>query len=278
MNSKTNVKILVCAHKPADLLANDIYMPLQVGKAISDVDLGIQGDDTGENISNKNLNYCELTALYWAWKNLKDVDYIGLCHYRRFLDFRFSRFRVRHKYSIQFQELESLGTALPDISSFFKKYDIVLPRPAIFIRNLRDEYYMYHIKEDFDILREVVTEMTPDYRNAFEKVMDHNNKLISYNMFLTKKEIFDDYCSWVFPILFEVEKRIKISAYPYQARVFGFMGERLFNIYCYHHKLKVKSCPMLFVYDQKQRTDSLFYYFIKRLQVHVAYRMMKMKM
>ena len=67
---------------------NDVYMPLQVGKALSDVDLGVQGDDEGDNISTKNPNYCELTGLYWAWKNLKDADYIGLAHYRRYFDFK----------------------------------------------------------------------------------------------------------------------------------------------------------------------------------------------
>ena len=75
-------KIIVCAHKKDFVMDNELYMPLQVGKAIAKVDLGFQGDDTGDNISAKNPNYCELTGLYWAWKNL-DADYIGLAHYRR---------------------------------------------------------------------------------------------------------------------------------------------------------------------------------------------------
>lgn len=63
-------------------------MPIHVGKVLHpDVDLGIQRDDTGDNISLKNSSYCELTGMYWAWKNLRGVDVIGLCHYRRYFDF-----------------------------------------------------------------------------------------------------------------------------------------------------------------------------------------------
>ena len=79
--------ILVCAHKPDRCLLHEPYMPIQVGKAISTVDLGFAGDDTGDNISDKNRSFCELTAHYWAWKNLGEADYVGLSHYRRYFDF-----------------------------------------------------------------------------------------------------------------------------------------------------------------------------------------------
>ena len=82
-----NVKILVCCHKKDVFATQYPYLPIQVGKAISNIDLGIRGDDTGDNISNKNASYCEMTGMYWAWKNLKNVDVIGLCHYRRYFDF-----------------------------------------------------------------------------------------------------------------------------------------------------------------------------------------------
>ena len=85
-DKKTRVKILVACHKAdPNIIKNDIYFPIQVGKSLnSELDLGFQCDDTGDNISDKNGSYCELTALYWAWKNIKNVDYIGLCHYRRY--------------------------------------------------------------------------------------------------------------------------------------------------------------------------------------------------
>ena len=77
-----DIKILVAVHKPYWMPADDVYLPLHVGKSGKE-DIGFAGDDTGENISHKNANYCELTGLYWAWKNLA-ADYIGLCHYRRY--------------------------------------------------------------------------------------------------------------------------------------------------------------------------------------------------
>ena len=89
------IKILVAVHKAGDVIHDEIYTPIHVGKANAGIDLGWMGDDTGDNISAKNQNYCELTAVYWAWKNLKDVDYVGLCHYRRFLDLT-----ATHKYHI----------------------------------------------------------------------------------------------------------------------------------------------------------------------------------
>ena len=82
-----SIKILVAHHKKSLVITNDVYLPIHVGKALhKDIDLGIQGDDEGDNISNENSIYCEMTAWYWAWKNLK-ADYVGLCHYRRYFTF-----------------------------------------------------------------------------------------------------------------------------------------------------------------------------------------------
>ena len=72
----SKLKILVATHQKDILFNDDIYMPIQVGKSLSNTDFGIQGDNTGDNISAKNPYYCELTSLYWAWKNLQDFDYI----------------------------------------------------------------------------------------------------------------------------------------------------------------------------------------------------------
>ena len=93
----SKIKILICCHKKCELPKDDIFLPIQVGAAISDVDLDMQRDDSingkiCDNISEKNKNYCELTAMYWAWKNIKEIypniDYIGLNHYRRYFDFK----------------------------------------------------------------------------------------------------------------------------------------------------------------------------------------------
>ena len=85
-NKNMNIKILIAAHKQCKLPSDTIYLPVQVGKALHpDLTLtGYQPDNEGENISNKNPYLCELTAIYWAWKNMK-ADYVGLVHYRRHL-------------------------------------------------------------------------------------------------------------------------------------------------------------------------------------------------
>ena len=84
-----NIKILVATHKQYWMPEDSVYLPIHVGRKDKS-DIGYIGDHTGDNISSKNANYCELTGLYWAWKNL-DADYIGLVHYRRY----FTRKEVR---------------------------------------------------------------------------------------------------------------------------------------------------------------------------------------
>ena len=71
-------------------------------------------------------------------------------------------------------------------------------------------------------------------------------KLHILNMFAMKKVLFDEYCNWLFSILFELEKRIDISSYnQYEARVFGFISERLFNVWLEKQQLKVKEMPVI---------------------------------
>ena len=87
-NDKIKVNILVCHHKESDYIKTECLIPIQVGRAIAPYKLDYCiGDDTGDNISHKNKNWCELTAMYWQWKNV-DADYYGLFHYRRYLSFR----------------------------------------------------------------------------------------------------------------------------------------------------------------------------------------------
>jgi hypothetical protein len=247
----SNVKILVCAHKKDFVKSDEVYMPIHAGKAISDVDLGFQGDDTGDNISIKNLNYCELTVLYWAWKNLKNADYIGLNHYRRYFHFSNHHFtRVCKSYSIaQFLKLKHTNFQL---DKHLGKKDIILASPLVLPYSLAVEYskgnFQYY--EDYCLVKYVVGKLFPDYADVFTNVMEHNNKISYCNMFITKWEIFDAYCKWLFAILEEVEKTANIDDYSVEeARIFGYLGERLLNVYVAKNKLKVKYYPMAFVND-----------------------------
>lgn len=247
--SKT--KILVCAHKACDVPSNDIYMPIHVGKALSDKELGFVGDDTGDNISSKNPHYCELTALYWAWKNLpKEIEYVGLCHYRRYFDFasRTSNAVVNlPQQQIGYLDLFNSST----IEKALEKFDIILAKPELYPYPVRVDYGYNHIIDDLAILNNVVKMLYPDYGLAFDKVMA-SNRLSHFNMIITDRDRFDHYCEWVFNILFEVEKYVKLSGYNVQQRVFGYMSERLLNVYCVHHELKTKYLPVDYVYEPGQ--------------------------
>lgn len=231
-------KIIVCTHKPGFVLDNDLFMPLQVGKAVSGTDLGFQGDDTGDNISLKNSNYCELTGMYWAWKNLRDVDYIGLAHYRRY--FRFQGIE-------KWKNVEDGQTVSANPVKELSGYDVILPSPWWMEQSVADAYIYAHVMEDFYIMNRVVLRHYPDYEKTMVDFFFRSNKWIGYNMFFSSWSWFDGYCRWLFPLLFEVEKYVRISNYSYQRRIFGFMAELLLPLYCLHNHYRIRHLPILSV-------------------------------
>lgn len=244
-----NVKILVCTHKQDYVYKDDIYMPIQVGKAISNIDLGFQGDNTGDNISKKNKEYCELTAMYWAWKNLKDIDYIGLCHYRRYFDFTNNHFLIWDYKNITPFEFENSKSYQIDFETL-KKYDVILPMSRPLSQAAIDNHIWNETFIDYCILEKVILTLYPEYRKSLEYVFYHKQNVPQRNMFIMKWEFYDKYCEWLFSILFKTEEYVKLSSYTYYQRVFGFMGELLLPLYCYHNGLKSKQKRLLFISDK----------------------------
>ena len=232
-----DVKILVATHKKYWMPDDDIYIPIHVGRE-GKADLGYIGDNIGDNISAKNANYCELTGLYWAHKNLK-CDYIGLCHYRRY----FANNKI-HTNNVEKKKTVILHRK--DYEELLKKYDVILPvKRNYYIETVRSQYEHAHNKHDLDEAEKIIKELYPEYSEAFTKVMSRT-KLHILNMFVMKKKLFDEYCSWLFNILFELEKRKDINSYnQYEARVFGFMSERLFNVWLENKQLKVKEVSVV---------------------------------
>lgn len=253
------IKIMVCCHKPGKWLNDDIYMPIQCGKALSDVDLGIQGDDTGDNISAKNPSYCELTAMYWAWKNLKDIDYIGLCHYRRYFDFKYSGLNCVNNVSCLPYYMKNIPLNVIDFCK--KERAAVVVKPHTFFCNMKCWYAICHNSNDMKVLRNVLEKKYPNYLSAFDKMLS-SNKMIAYNMFICKKNIFDDYCEWLFDILFELERYLFVNNEDnYQKRVFGFLSERLMTVYAIHNRMDLKRVPVLFLSNLKN--ESSFKYVLR---------------
>lgn len=240
-----NIKILVVFHKKTNLPKNDIFYPINVGSNSVNFDIECLFDNIGDNISKKNKNYCELTAIYWAWKNL-NTDIIGICHYRRYFNFKYSFITQKN---IKFKEIDFVTNNVKSISKILKKNDFILTKKLIYPYSLEIDYKINHIKEDFDLCTKVISMKEPDYYKTWVKMVKNSNGLSHYNMFICKKEIFDHYCNWLFGILFEVEKEIKISPYNEQARVFGYLSERLLQLYVIHNKFNVKYLSFYFVSD-----------------------------
>lgn len=222
-----NIKIIVATHKPYRMPEDDIYLPLHVGRA-GKADIGFQGDDTGDNISEKNPNFCELTGLYWAWKNL-DADYIGLAHYRR-------HFSVKHKKD----KFESILTR-QQLEKILETTDVVLPkRRNYYVETIYSHYAHTFDGSHLDKTRSIIEKKCPEYLNSFDKVMKSRGAHM-FNMFIMKKELADKYCEWLFDILFELEKVIDTSGMTaFEARLFGRVSEMLLDVWIEKNGIKYK--------------------------------------
>ena len=119
----------------------------------------------------------------------------------------------------------------PDLETLLNDYDIILSPKRHYPYNVATQYAIFHLVNDLNLLKEVIQHLTPEYAEAFHTFMYHCNAYSGYNMFITGRKHFDEYSQWLFSVLFELEKRIKLSAYPDQARLFGYLSERLINVY-----------------------------------------------
>ena len=244
------------------------YLPIHVGKAISTEDLGICGDDSGENISSENPIYAELTALYWAWKNLQNVDYIGLCHYRRYFDFHNQSYLPYPIIQKSTCEFDKINLSIPNnILSKLESGYVYTPKAIISDMPLYYNYCINHYSEDIRLLEKVLIEKGEQkYIDAYNYIMYKNAHFFPFNMFIMKWDIFDDYCSWLFGILDEMRKYINITNYPKsQYRVFGFMGERLFDIYLKANNTKTIQKRIIWFYDGELKYKSLTRFLIRRI-------------
>lgn len=235
-----NIDIFVCCHRPfKKIVKNDSYTNIFCGyKGDFDVNGGLV-DNIGDNISNLNGFYSELTAFYWVWKNLKLKDYVGFCHYRRYFSF------------------------MDNIPTFDKeKYSIILPIPNDISFSMRKDYSFYHNVEDFDLMVKILKEKYNFDENLLNNVINDAQKMFICNMFVATKEDFEEYCELYFGVMKEfMDRRGWVSMqdiysyieknsnkylkgyYPnndvyYQARIGGFLSERLFTIWLYSKKYK----------------------------------------
>ena len=244
---KQNIRIFVTTHKNVNTFDSKIMQPVQVGPKNYRFPWAFH-DDEGENIANLNPRYCELTTQYWAWKNIK-ADYYGFCHYRRYFDFSDTPHKENPYGEIMDNYIDAVtakkyGLNDENIAKVVKQYDIITT-PFGNLEKIIDKHGTPRalweaapLLHDDDLKRcyQILCAMYPDYKEDAQDFFN-GNKACFCNMFIMKKEIFFDYCEWMFPILEEFDKGTNYSTYSKEAlRTPGHLSERLLNIYLMHHK------------------------------------------
>lgn len=242
-----DIKIGIAAHRQYWMPETDIYLPIQVGAAGKE-NLGYTRDDSGQNISERNPQYCELTALYWMWKNL-DVEYCGLVHYRR----HFANPRAAAGSGIKPGGTSSPRKLHPakildrrSLEPLLAGCDIILPKKRnYYIENLYSHYAHSHYPEHLDRTREIIMRRCPDYLDSFDRVMRRISAHM-FNMMIMKKDRMDQYCAWMFPILFELETLVDSREYDaFQMRFPGRVSELLLDVWMDRHQYPFRELPVM---------------------------------
>ena len=278
-----NTKILICCHKPSILPTDDLFLPLQVGKAISHYDLHIQGDDTCRgvpcnNISNKNDSYCELTGLYWAWKNIKtlypNLKYLGLCHYRRY--FSFSRIGLfSDSVDLPVSEIENYKIDRIRLSNDLQKDATIVAKQRVYPYPPCIDYSFWHIGDDYRSLVKTIRDLYPEYLSTTFSIMERGNRMSPYNMFIMPFQVVDAYCTWMFDVLRNVEPLIPYMHYnAEQKRVFGYLSEWLLNIWLIHNNIHCVYYPVIRFTEEKTQKNTAFYRGCKLIHYNLTSRML----
>lgn len=222
------MKIYVVSHKPFNGVLPAGYEYIQVNAANNPHFYPVT-DDTGDNISAKNPYYCELTALYWIWKNDIENQIVGLAHYRRFLTVN----PLSNSPKSYLNEKK--------VKKLLNKFDFLATRPYKSSGKVWEHICENVRRKDLQFLRQTISEVYPEYLGAYDEVMDGNKSYLC-NILVCKKEMLNAYCQWLFCLLFALEPKVDMTGYTVQEqRLYGFLAERLFTVYVKHNNLKVKS-------------------------------------
>jgi len=245
VGKKPDIKILIACHKPSELPDNDLFLPIRVGAEQAEDDFGLERDDNGkDNISSKNSGYCELTAIYWAWKNL-NADYYGLFHYRRFYSFSDRRFPVSDDGHMMIRArllspevYRKFGlTDESHMRHIIEASDLVvhesrpvknLPTPMGLPGKSVREHYAYHdgtivLDSDIEAIDKVIRDKYPDIYPYYQRYLS-GDTFLGYNMFIMKKHFFKDMCQFEFGVLGEMERILQkdLNKRSYNAnRIYG---------------------------------------------------------
>lgn len=235
-----DIKLIVATHKKFQMPKDsNLYLPLHVGRE-GKVDLGYTGDNTGDNISTLNPYYCELTGLYWAWKNL-DCDYLGLVHYRRY----FTKVSQIYRDDVN---IDDVILSQDVVEKLLEVADVIVPKKRkYYIETLYSHYDHTLDGSHLDETRKIISKLSPEYLVSFDKVMEQRSGYM-FNMFIMSKELVNDYLSWLFPILnglFEVVDMTNYSSF--ESRLYGRVSELLFNVWLQQKGIIPKEVPFMYM-------------------------------
>lgn len=235
-----DITIGIAMHKPYPIPRSDLYLPIHVGAALKpEVLTDIQGDNTGNNISALNPYFCELTALYWLWKNDHSA-YKGLVHYRRYFATRY--FFKKHNRN-RFERIVTQA----ELEGMLQKHSIILPRKRHYIIETIYSHYAHTMHaQQLDVTADVLRDIAPDYVDSWNKLMRRRSAHI-FNMLIMDSKHFNAYCEWLFPILFELTARLDPSQYSsFHARYPGRISEILLNVWIMQNHIHVEQLPTTF--------------------------------
>ncbi len=224
--------IYIATHKFFIPPINHLYKPIVAGADFHRVPF--LKDNTEDNISYKNPYYSELTALYWIWKHSR-ADHVGLVHYHRY-------FYDKHLLSAE------------EVDAILKQNDFIVPTRETFSCSVYKQYASVHYENDLYYTCKVIEFYHADYKPYIDEVLD-GNTLYTGNMFVTSKELLDDYLSFLFPLLSLLETQIPYLSYSsYNKRVFGFLAERIFNIYLLKNNYALYEYPVRDTFSERKQS------------------------
>ncbi len=266
----SNLKIFVFHYKPGSVIVNKPeYSQLWAGKNGAEKYEGFIGDDTGDNISDKNRYYSELTGLYWVWKNTKS-EIVGSCHYRRYFTianepvlYRLKRllyfpaglwkkrFGLIYTQNLKFWKLKIISEN--EIVNLLEKYQAILPIRRKLKYSIEKHYSRYHNIEDLYLIEKILKSKHPEYLDSYKTVLK-GNRLFANNMFILKWETFEKMMEWLFSILFKFEEETDLKEFNgYQERIFGFLSERLITVWIFHNDINYKELPLIYFKKLKSK-------------------------
>jgi len=292
------VQIYLCTSNFFDLPKFSPFVPIQGGASLNEPLPNIRGDNTGDNISNLNPMYCEMSAMYWAWKNAPKTDYVGFFHYRRLFNFGAplapdAHWSERNFFDFKPETLKRFGWDYNTILNAIDGADIIMPhiedvqRPPEWKEpgTLYEHYRNCHISRDINLTMQVIKELYPQDEAISEKVMN-SKKGYFCHMFIMRWDYFQEYMEWLFKITMETTRRIDLSAPIYkfnshERRVSGFIGERIINIWVEkkrHEGAKIMEMERLFGHlpeegFRKNKPANRKKFFVKKLDRAVTVRL-----